>query len=323
MNYYLAPMEGVTGRIFRQTYHSCFPAMDKYFAPFVTPSDDGNLSPKDFHEIAPEYNPGMNIIPQILTNHADGFIRTAKVLKAMGFEEVNFNLGCPSGTVVGKKRGSGFLAFPVELDHFLEEVFSKTDMKISIKTRVGKLKEEEFQELLEIYNRYPIEELIIHPRIREDYYKNSPRMEAFQQGFLHSLSPVCYNGDIFTADDYAQLTEKYPTLDRIMMGRGIVANPGLLSHIQTGVPVSLEAWKEFHDRLYHSYQEQFLASSGERVVLFKMKEVWCYMISMFQDSKRHDKKIKKSQTLHDYEAAVSSLFRECPFSPCSGYVSKV
>ncbi len=323
MNYYLAPMEGITGRIFRTTYHACFPAMDKYFAPFVTPSDTGRLSPRDFGEIGPEQNPGQKLVPQILTNHADGFIRTARVLKEMGFKEVNFNLGCPSGTVVGKGRGSGFLAFPEELDHFLEEVYSQVDMKVSIKTRVGKLEEEEFQELLAIYNRYPLEELIIHPRIREDFYKNSPRMKAFDEGFLHSVSPVCYNGDIFTAADCHRLTERYPNLDCVMLGRGIVANPGLLGHIKTGSPVSAEAYRDFHDRLYSSYKEQFLASSGERVVLFKMKEVWCYMISMFRDSKRHEKKIKKSQTLQDYDAAVSSLFRECGFSAYSGYAPKL
>lgn len=319
MRYYLAPMEGVTGRIFRNTYHACFPAMDKYFAPFVTPNDNGKLIPKDLHELSPEENGGQNLIPQILTNHGDGFLKTAKALKEMGFEEVNFNLGCPSGTVVGKGRGSGFLAFPEELDHFLEEVFSRVDIKVSIKTRVGKVHEEEFEELLEIYNKYPLEELIIHPRIREDFYKNSPRMKAFDEGFLHSLSPVCYNGDIFTVTDYDRLTDGYPDLDRVMLGRGIVANPGLLKTIKTGEPVTVEAYREFHDRLYSSYKEQFLAASGERVVLFKMKEVWCYMISMFPDSKRCEKRIKKSQSLQDYDAAVSSLFREGSFSACSGY----
>lgn len=323
MKIYLAPMEGVTGRIFRNTYHACFPSMDKYFAPFVTPNDNGKLIPKDLGELTPEHNPGQNLIPQILTNHADGFIRTAKLLKDMGYEEVNFNLGCPSGTVVGKGRGSGFLAFPKELDHFLEEVFAQVDVKVSIKTRVGKVDEEEFDELLAIYNKYPLTELIIHPRIRDDFYKNSPRMDAFDKGFSHSLSPVCYNGDIFTADDHKKLVERYPELDSVMLGRGIVTNPGLLAHIKTGEPVALDAYREFHDRLYQGYKEQFLVSSGERVVLFKMKEVWCYMISMFRDSKRHEKKIKKSQSLREYEAAVGALFREGDFAPCQGYQPKL
>lgn len=319
MKFYMAPMEGVTGRIFRTTYHACFPAMDKYFAPFVTPNDTGKLIPKDLLELLPENNGGMNVIPQILTNHADGFLRTAKVLKEMGYTEVNFNLGCPSGTVVGKGRGSGFLAFPNELDHFLEEIFSKTELKVSIKTRVGKLDEDEFEELLRIYNKYPLEELIIHPRIRQDFYKNMPRMNAFDEGFLHSLSPVCYNGDIFTVADYEHLTASYPSLERVMLGRGIVANPGLCGSLKTGEPVSKDAYRDFHDRLYSRYKEQFLESSGERVVLFKMKEVWCYMISMFKDSKRHEKKIKKSQSLGEYETAVSSLFRECEFLASFGY----
>ena len=148
-------------------------------------------------------------------------------------------------------------------------------------------------------------------------------MQAFDAGFSHSLSPVCYNGDIFTVDGYKKLTERYPELNRVMLGRGIVTNPGLLAHIKTGEPVALDAYREFHYRLYQGYKEQFLVSSGERVVLFKMKEVWCYMISMFRDSKRHEKKIKKSQSLREYEAAVGALFREGDFAPCQGYQPKL
>lgn len=314
MKYYLAPMEGVTGRIFRRAYDTCFPSMDKYFTPFLCPNEDGRLSSKEYQEIAPEYNEGLFLVPQILTNHADGFIRTARTLKEMGFEEVNLNLGCPSGTVVSKKRGSGFLAYPQELDQFLYEIFSKTEIKISIKTRLGKEREEEFEKLLDIYNRYPVEELIIHPRVREDYYKNLPRLDAFTKGFSHSFSPVCYNGDIFTVSDYHRLIKRYPALDRVMLGRGIVANPGLLRQIQTGTPVSREQLKEFHDRLYDGYRDFFLATSGQRVILFKMKEFWSYMICMFPDSKKQEKRIKKAGSLSEYETAAAALFRDGCFS---------
>jgi len=312
-------MEGVTGRIFRTAYAACFPSVDKYFTPFLCPNDDGKLSAREYQEVAPEYNQGLNVVPQILTNRADGFIRTAKTLKAMGFSEVNFNLGCPSGTVVSKGRGSGFLAYPLELDQFLYEIFSKTDMKISIKTRVGKESEEEFEELLSIYNRYPLSELIIHPRVREDYYKNSPRMAAFEQGFSHSRCPVCYNGDIFTAADYERLRENYPALDRVMAGRGIVTNPGLFQEIQTGQAMTKEQLQKFHDRLYQEYQDFFLASSGQSVVLAKMKEYISYMIRMFPDSKKLEKRIKKAGSLGEYEAVVAALFREGDFSETAGF----
>ena len=224
MNYYLAPMEGITGRIFRNAYHRCFPDFDKYFTPFITPTDNGKLSPKDYNDIGPEFNEGLYVVPQILTNQEDGFLRTAKAIQALGYKEVNFNLGCPSGTVVAKRRGSGFLAYPMELDEFLYEIFAKTDLKVSIKTRVGKADPAEFEEILGIYNRYPLEELIIHPRVREDYYKGSVRMEAFEEGIAMSKSPVCYNGDIFTVSQEKILEEKFPQLNRVMIGRGVCAN---------------------------------------------------------------------------------------------------
>lgn len=171
MNYYLAPMEGITGYIFRGVYHQCFPAMDKYFTPFLSPNADGKLSPREYQDLAAEHNEGMYVVPQILTNSSEDFIRTAKTLQSMGYHEVNFNLGCPSGTVVSKGKGSGFLAFPEKLNACLYEIFSRLEMKISIKTRIGKEKPEEFEQLLEIYNRYKMEELIIHPGYRKTAIK--------------------------------------------------------------------------------------------------------------------------------------------------------
>lgn len=313
MTYYLAPMEGITGRIFRNAYHACFPSMDKYFAPFITPNDNGRLSPRDYKELDREQNQGLFIVPQILTNQAEGFIRTAEALKDMGYEEINLNLGCPSGTVVSKGRGAGFLAFPEQLDRFLDQIFSKTSMDISVKTRIGKESETEFEELLNIYNRYPIKELIIHPRVQKDFYKNTPRMHVFREGFLHSLNSVCYNGDIFTVSDSERLKAEYPSLEYIMLGRGIIANPGLLKEIRTGTAVTREEVFRFHRRLYHGYRDAFLSASGERVVLFKMKEIWSYMTALFPDSRRWEKKIKKAQSLNAYEEAVSSLFEEGNF----------
>lgn len=168
----------------------------------------------------PENNKGINLVPQILTNDSEGFILTAKKLKDLGYDEINLNLGCPSGTVVGKKRGSGFLAHREELDKFLEEIFKIDDMKISIKTRLGMDKPEEFYELIKIYNKYPMEELIIHPRTRQDFYGNKPNLEVFKDAISLSKNPVCYNGDIFTLEDHNKLIETFKEVDKIMLGRG-------------------------------------------------------------------------------------------------------
>ena len=154
MKYYLAPMEGITGYIYRNSYAKFFPSFDKYFTPFIIPNESKSLKTKELIDVQPENNKGLNIVPQILTNDAEGFIITANKLKQLGYNEINLNLGCPSGTVVGKGRGAGFLANRDELDKFLDEIFKIDNMKISIKTRIGKDRPEEFYELIKIYNNF-------------------------------------------------------------------------------------------------------------------------------------------------------------------------
>ena len=173
--YYLAPLEGITTYIFRNAYHRYFYPMDKYFTPFLVPHSKKGFSAKEKREILPENNEGLYLVPQIMSNHADECLKTIEKLRVYGYKEVNLNMGCPSKTVVSKGRGAGFLAFPEELDYFLDEVFeriSNTDVKLSIKTRLGRDEPEEFFRILEIYNQYPLEELIIHPRVQKDFYKN-------------------------------------------------------------------------------------------------------------------------------------------------------
>lgn len=312
MRYYLAPMEGITGYVLRNVYHSCFPAMDKYFTPFLSPNQNGVLSPKEYRDVRPEHNQGMYVVPQILTNRAEYFIATARTLKEMGYYEVNLNLGCPSNTVVKKGRGSGFLAFPQQLDQCLYQIFSSLDMKISVKTRIGKESPEEFEQLLSIYNRYHMEELIIHPRVQKDMYRNVPRMDMFAWAWSHSTNPVCYNGDIFCSEDVRELEERFVSLPAVMLGRGIITNPGLLLTLgQTDETrgLSPERLREFHGRLYEANCQAYLTEAGPKVVLIKMKEVWSYLITSFKNGEKPGKKIKKAQNLKDYEAAVSALFQ--------------
>ena len=210
----MAPLEGITGYVFRNAHYAYFHPADKYFTPFITPGLNSSLKSKALKDVLPENNHGPFIVPQILTNRADEFIYTEKQLGEMGYTEINLNLGCPSGTVVAKGRGSGFLAFRDKLDAFLDEIYSTAEMKISIKTRLGKESAEEFEALLDIYNQYPLEELIIHPRTREDYYRGLPNDEAFRMGAEKSRCPVCYNGNIFTKEDYRSVSEKFPETDR-------------------------------------------------------------------------------------------------------------
>ncbi len=307
MKYYLAPLEGVTTHIFRRVYHACFPAMDKYFTPFLSPHSKRGFAAKEAAEISPENNKGMRLVPQILTNHASDFLNTAEKLMYYGYEEINLNLGCPSKTVVSKGRGSGFLAYPEELDRFLEEIFAKAKVRISVKTRIGRDDSEEFPKLLDIYNQYPIEELIIHPRLQKDYYKNTPNLNAFEEAVQRSVNSLCYNGDICSAEDAVRIEERFRTIPACMIGRGIIANPGLLGEIKGEGAADYALIRRFHDMLYEEYQN---TGMGDKNVLFKMKEIWCYLGNLFPGCEKQLKRIKKAEKSDRYLEVVSLLFEE-------------
>ena len=307
MKYYLAPMEGITGHIYRNVYEKYFHNIDKYFTPFIVPNQSLSLKTKELRDLLPENNEVLNVVPQILTNDAEGFILTANKLKQLGYDEINLNLGCPAGTVVSKKRGSGFLAYPDELDKFLDEIYKISDMKISIKTRLGKERPEEFYNLIEIYNKYPLEELIIHPRTREDFYGNIPNLKMFKEALSLSKHPICYNGDIFTTENYNEIVKEFPEIDKVMLGRGVLANPGLIGEIRENNFISKEVLKEFHDEIFENYT---ILLNEDKNAMYRMKELWGYMSHIFTDNKKYYKKIKKAQKAKDYREAVSRLFEE-------------
>lgn len=307
MKFYLAPMEGITGHIYRNSYEKYFHNIDKYFTPFIVPNQSVSLKTKELKDLLPQNNKGLNIIPQILTNNAEGFILTANKLKQLGYEEINLNLGCPAGTVVSKKRGSGFLAYPEELDKFLDEIYKIDNMKISIKTRLGKERADEFYKLIEIYNKYPLEELIIHPRTREDFYGNTPNLEVFKDALKLSKHSICYNGDIFTLNSYNKIINEFPEVNKVMLGRGILANPGLIGEIKNNEFANKEIIKMFHDEIFENYT---ILLNEDKNAMYRMKELWGYMSHIFTNNKKYYKKIKKAQKAIDYKNAVNSLFIE-------------
>ena len=310
MEYYFAPMEGITGWVYRRIHHRHFPGMDKYFSPFITPGSKKTMAPRECRDLLPEHNEGCPLVPQILTNRSEDFLGACRALKDWGYREVNLNLGCPSGTVVAKKKGSGFLAYPRELDRFLEEIFSGTDLAVSVKTRIGKEDPEEFYPLLEIFSKYPLTELIIHPRVQTDFYQNRPNLEVFARALSHPKIPVCYNGDLFTRGLCEKFTDRFPEIDTLMMGRGLIRNPALVRELQGGKRLEKEELQAFHDDLLAAYETVL---SGDRPVLFKMKELWFYMGSLFEDGKKQLKAIKKAQSCLEYKAAAENLFSTARF----------
>ncbi len=321
MKFYLAPMEGVTGYIFRNAHKDLFHNIDKYFTPFIVANQTGKMKNKEKKDILPENNQTLYIVPQILTNNADDFVRTAKDLKSYGYKEINLNLGCPAGTVVAKCKGSGFLAERERLNQFLEDIYSNTDddIDISIKTRIGKDTSDEFYEIMEIYNQYPIKELIIHPRIQKDFYKNTPNLKVFQDAFAMSKNPVCYNGDIFNVQDFQKFHAQFPKVTSIMLGRGLIANPGLIRSIKENWSIDKPKLKEFHDRILRDYEEIL---SPDINVLYKMKEVWFYMIPMFDECESYAKKIRKCSRLSEYKMIIANLFANCELRDNAGFLPR-
>ena len=306
MNLYFAPLEGIGGYIYRNAQADYFEKADKYFSPFLAPNQNRSISPKEYKDIAPEHNEGIYLVPQIMANNAEVFLKAVQELEQLGYKEINLNLGCPSRTVVTKYRGAGFLAKPDALEQFLEEVYSKLNIRLSLKTRLGMEDEEEFEHLLDIYNKFPVSELIIHPRVQTDYYKNTPRMESFLNALEKSKNPVVYNGDIFNKEKYQQVM-KQMDVSGVMLGRGVLANPALFGEIRGTEKLSKERLWEFHERLLADYTQEM---SGERNVLFKMKELWFYLEWSFTNTEKYEKKIRKAQHLSDYRLVVKQLFFE-------------
>lgn len=312
MNYALAPLEGITNALYRGCWRAHFTPADRCFTPFIAPNMNEGLNTKELNDVLPQRNRGITLVPQLLTNRADYLITAAHKLEQLGYREVNINLGCPSGTVVAKGKGSGQLADPIALEQFLDEVFNGLPtLGISVKTRLGRDDPEEFSDLMELYNRYPMTELIIHPRVRRDFYRGSVRMEWFEAGLAEAKMPVCYNGDLFTAGDVAAFRAGHPTVERIMLGRGLITNPGLMGELRGKAPMTAGDFRAFHNDLYARYRE---ALSGPKPVLQKMKELWSYWRWSFQRCEKPLKAIRKAQTLPEYNGAVTTLLSACPLA---------
>lgn len=309
MELYLAPMEGITKIDFRKNLDKHFGGIDKYTTAFIPASK--NLNKKQIRDLDARENEGMKLIPQLIGNNATEMLDMAHKMKDKGYDEININLGCPSGTVTSKKRGSGLLLYPDELDAFLSELFSILDMKISVKTRIGFYDPSEWETLLAIYAKYPFYELIIHPRVRQEFYSKTPHYDAFQRAVETINVPLVYNGDINSVSDFNRIQEMFPGIQRFMIGRGLIAKPYLARQIKGGAPATREELRLYHDELIERYLSIF---SGPKDMIFHMKEIWSYFRESFCDTDKYWKKLKKSSDLLEYKQAVNQIFETCPLA---------
>lgn len=309
MRYYFAPMEGITGQLFRQVHYKYFPSLDRYYMPFMAPTGAHKFSGKNLRELAPETIGAPVAIPQLLTKNAQEFLWAAENLAELGFSEVNLNLGCPSGTVVAKGKGSGFLADPDTLDAFLEQIFKATPLPVSIKTRLGMKEPAEFERLLKIYRRYPICELIIHPRTREEFYKGSVHTDVFDAAAEVCEIPLCFNGNLFSMEDVRKFEASHPQIGTVMLGRGLLTDPQLVERLHGKTP-SREKLKAFHNELCESYLAN--TQGGTQNVLPRMKELWCYLICGFEDTQKYEKQLKKATKWDVFYALTQEVLENAP-----------
>ena len=311
MNYYFAPMEGITGYIYRNAHHKFFPETDGYYSPFLVANHTKNFKSAEKKDVFPENNPEIRLVPQILTKDPQEFLWAALSMRDLGYGEVNLNLGCPMPTVYSKGKGAGFLKDPEGLDLFFASLFREMNalprerrVGISVKTRLGAESFDEEGKLLDIFARYPFEKIIVHPRTGIQRYGGTADRAAFGRAMEQLTCPVIYNGDILTVSDAEELCAEFPEISGIMIGRGLLANPALVRMIRGGEALSKKELQAFHDELVRNYTA---ALGSEKTVLKKMKELWAYLGRLFPENEKERKDILKAQTMVSYKGAVRVL----------------
>ena len=317
MKLYMAPLEGITTYIFRNAYDRYYGGVDRYFTPFLTAS---HLKGRELRDVHPDNNKGLDVVPQILANDSEQFLEIARQLAELGYKEVNLNLGCPSGTVVSKKRGAGLLSEPKELDSFLQGIYEGSDrigVHISIKTRIGMEFLSEWEDILSVYIKYPIKELIIHPRLRNEFYKGEVHMDAYKQAMglweekteASSLTAFTYNGDIVDEESYTAVLSEIGD-SNIMIGRGLLIKPDLPNQIRNGFSETDFDKKRFRDFIGELSENYIDEMSNEKQVVMKMKELWVYFAKGLGVSDRRLKELLKVNRLAEYRSIVQMIMSE-------------
>lgn len=305
-----APMEGLTGFVWRAVHSRFFGNADAYYTPFVTPTLEPRFTERQLRELAPEVNAGRNVIPQLLTRRPADFVWAARALRDMGYREVNLNLGCPAGTVVAKGKGAGFLRSPSELADFLRIVFDEVEgIDVSVKTRIGWSEEAEFDALSDLYAHFPICRLIVHPRLKTDQYKGDARRHVLERLYPELPMPVGYNGDVVTVSDAEQVQRQFPGLAEIMIGRALMADPALIRKARGGAMADAEEIFGFSDALFESYASAF---GSRKNALMRMKEYWFFQLCLFDGTEPFEKAMFKARSEADFFGALAAVRENCP-----------
>ncbi len=304
---YLAPLKGYTDHIFRNAHAARFNSLDIAVAPFVT-THSGKIKTSHIRGLLPKKNTGMPVIPQILGKSPEDFISLACRLHDLGYSTLNWNLGCPFPQVAKRLRGSGLIPHPDIIDDFLDRVMAAIPNRLSVKTRLGRYRYDEIFKLIQVFNRYPLAEIIVHPRTGIQMYDGSPDLETFETLLDMTSHQIVYNGDIRSPKDLEALKCRFPTVKGWMVGRAVLANPflpGLLKNPFSLPTEPVEDFHRFHDDLYKCYRRSL---SGPSHLLDRMKGFWKYFHIPFENGERIRKKIHKTQKIEVYDASVKRFF---------------
>ena len=307
MNHYFAPMEGLTDSVYRRLHHKYFGGVDRYYMPFLSPTVHRALTPREARELPYAAEQPFEAVPQLLTKVAEDFLWAAQQCRDRGYKEVNLNIGCPSGTVTAKGKGSGMLRDPDALDAFLEAIFEKAPLPVSVKTRIGFETPEEFPRLLEVLNQYPICELTVHPRVRAQFYKGSVDMDAFRYCVENAKMPLCYNGNLNSVADMEAFQKEFPTVGSVMLGRGLIGDPGMLCGGTT-----MQRLEPFMEELLEEYAVVF---GSRRNAMFRLKESWHLLCCRFENSEKLTKKLRKTTDYGEFKAITAQILHTLPLAP--------
>ena len=321
----LGPFQGITDAPFRNVYKRHFGGIDKYYTPFFTGIQKDHAKNLQVEEIDPLCNDVETLTPQILSTDAEEILRFASQCKELGYKEINLNMGCPFPRVANKKRGCGFLPYPEKIESMLNTVFERIDLKFSIKCRLGYFSPDEIIPVIEVFNLYPLSELIIHPRIGKQLYKGEADVQRFAELIPMIKAPLVYNGDIVSVESFERIREIVKPVNEFMLGRGLLANPFLAEEIRHArndgdeyviareerpKQPNLTRTERLHAYVVDLYEDRLRHAGGSPKVLGRMKELWSYLMYSFDEPQDIWRKIKKINALKEYEEAVEAVFQE-------------
>ena len=307
---YLAPLQGLTDWIFRESYTEHIGTFDRTFTPFIRVQGNDFYRPSQCNDLLPTHNLQQKPVPQFLGNNTESFKRFEDLCLEHQYTEANINMGCPYPMVTGKRMGAGLLEHPAEVGALLKGIFAETKLKISVKCRLGMHNPIEFEQLLPVFNAFPLEEIIIHPRVGKQQYKGEAEVEAFARYAPKLRHPLCYNGDVRSVNDVKQIQTRVPQVDRIMIGRGVLENPFLLAEIrgqELTQKEKISMLRKFHQALIEHSKEKY---SGDLHFLKRFEELWSYHAQGFENGHKIYKLIKKCKTLAQYEGVIFKAINE-------------